>query len=135
MERGEVQYRNRYKQVRDFRSMRWGNITPTDIEVAIDFRNLLTVYCELKVEGKDVPYGQRLFLERQNDDIQRGGKDCFTLIAVHSTPPEIDIDVASCRVIEYRHNSQWNKSITIYTVKEFIDKILKHKKISFWEES
>lgn len=124
VKRGVIENRERAKQIRDFSKLRWGNITPTDGDCAVEFRDKLTIYVELKLINKTIPPGQKLFLERQNDDIEKSGKPCYTLIAEHNIPIDEDIDVAECIVIKYRTKKEWKKASGNKNVKQVIDYLL-----------
>lgn len=63
-ERGVFQHANRGRQLLRFDDFRYGNITPTDIDAVIDYKNYVWVFFEAKLKDKDVPFGQKLALER-----------------------------------------------------------------------
>jgi len=37
--RGKIEHRDRARQIRDFSNLRYGNITPTDIDGLIEYQN------------------------------------------------------------------------------------------------
>ena len=130
MQRGAIHSRERAKQLRDFSKMRWGNITPTDNDCMLDFKNKLTVIAESKIKGEELPYGQRLALERMCDDIQRC-KPCYLLIVEHEVyNPEDDIDFAETIVAEYRYNGNKHFPKKPIKLKRAIDIILKKHEIN-----
>ena len=88
--------------------MRYGTITPTDIDGLIEYRDLAYVIYEFKLEGRDLPKGQRLALERLCDDLATAGKVAVVLVGSHRTPIGQDIACANVYVDEYRHNGQWH---------------------------
>ena len=49
--RGKIGNRRRALQIRDFTGLRWGNITPTDIDALIDFGDKVFVFIEVKKKG------------------------------------------------------------------------------------
>lgn len=120
-ERGEIKNRKYALQIRDFRKLRWGNITPTDIDMFIDFNNHLFIWGELKHGDSEVPQGQRLALERINDSTERSGIESCTFIASHNS--EGDIDVAEAKVVEYRYHGQWIKPEKNLTILQAITRI------------
>ena len=122
--RGEIQHRERARQLRDFSGLRWHNITPTDIDGFVEFRDRLFVFFEAKLKGKDVPQGQRKALERLCDIVSETGRLSAALILEHETMPVEDIDFASCPVCEYRYNGKWNEPIKAITCKAAIDILL-----------
>ena len=122
--RGEIKNRERAKQLRDFTSLCFGNITPTDIDCFIEFGDKLFVIAEAKVEGEELPFGQRLAMERWCDAIGETGRLSAALVVEHNTTPDEDIDFASCPVREYRYECKWNEPIKPVTCREAIDILL-----------
>lgn len=116
--RGVIRNRVLANQVRDFRKLLWYDITPTDVDGYIDFANLAFVFIELKHTGTEMPYGQRLALERLGDRTQTYNSHSIVIVADHDTSD--DIDVAECYVSLYRENREWKESKDI-KVKPFID--------------
>jgi hypothetical protein len=119
--RGVIKNREFATQIRDFRNLRFGNITPTDIDGAIEYHNKAYVYIETKYVGSEVPYGQRLFLERQCDDMSIV-KPAISIITFHNTTG--DIDVGNTVVSEYRYKRTWRNPKTQLTCKELVEKFL-----------
>lgn len=121
-ERGQIKYRERAGQLRDFSGLLFGKITPTDIDGLIEYHNKAYVIIETKVDGAKVPYGQRLALERLCDDLQATGKPTMLLIATHNTPCQLDIDVSLAIVDSMRYKKKWYKSSV--TVRAMIERFL-----------
>lgn len=105
--RGKIRNRDYASQIRDFSGLRFENITPTDIDGHIDYKNKLSIWFEAKHGDAPLPYGQRLAFERICDDIQRGGKPCIFFIATHNTSG--DIAFTDVEVREYRWHGQWHQ--------------------------
>jgi hypothetical protein len=126
-ERGEIHSEFRARQLPIYKGLKWGKITPTDIDVGIDFGNRLFVFVELKYGNTKVPMGQRLFLERVCAACQPRVPTCC-LVATHSSNG--DIDVKSALVVEYWHNYRWVEPSTVCTVSEAIDKLREKYEIS-----
>lgn len=82
-ERGVIYNRERKKQIIDFRGMRYGSITPTDVDGFLDFGNKLFVYFEIKHDDAPLPYGQRLALERICISHYNSGIPCYIIVARH----------------------------------------------------
>jgi hypothetical protein len=119
--RGVIRNREYSNQVRDFSGLRFGNITPTDIDGMIEYHGICYVYIETKFENATLPFGQRLALERQNDDMERV-KPTITIISKHHT--DGDIDVANTTVTEFRFNKIWHITQSITTTKDLITKFI-----------
>ena len=101
--------------------MRFGSITPTDVDGFVEFRDQLFVLIETKVEGQELPDGQRKALERECDAVRETGRMSTVLVVEHDTPPDKDIDVAACAVREYRYEGHWHTPIKPTTCKQAID--------------
>lgn len=104
--RGQIRYRNRKLQVNDLSGLRYGNVTGTDIEVAMERQNRGFLFVDVKLKDKELDYGQRLFYERLCDNLSRV-KPCVLIIAEHTTLPSEDIDVAICEVRQIRYGGKW----------------------------
>lgn len=123
-ERGAIHSRERARQLRDFTGLRFGNVTPTDIDGFVEFHDELFVWIEIKLKGHDVPRGQCKALERSCDAVSKAGRMAAVLIVEHDTEPTEDIDVAACSVREWRYLKKWRKPIKLTTCREAIDKLL-----------
>ena len=127
---GEINNRIRAKQLRDYSSLRFGNITPTDIDGLIEYHGKGYVVLELKLRDAQIQYGQKLALERLTDDLQRAGKLTLCIIASHQCDnPEADIDVGSSIVTEYRFKRTWCIPKHEYSVKDLIMLFLERKEL------
>jgi hypothetical protein len=120
--RGEIRNRQQATQVRDFSGLRYGKITPTDIDGVIEYHNLAYVFIETKFRDAELPFGQRLAIERMVDDLCKR-KPTIGLIASHNSSG--DIDVANTMVMEIRFNKSWlNYRSENFTTKQVIDHFL-----------
>ncbi len=126
-ERGAIHTRQRATQGRDFTGLLYGNITPTDLDGLIDFQDRVWIFIEVKYGATPVPFGQRLALERLADAVAESGRAALAIIAEHDTPAEKDIDVANCRVREYRSTGEWRALSRPVTVRDLIDEFRKRK--------
>ena len=116
--RGAIYNRDRSKQSYDFTGLCFGNITPTDIDGLIEYKNRAYIIIEIKYGDNEVPLGQKLALERLTDDLERSGKPTFTIIASHNiSNSKDDIDVANTIVRMYRFKGSWIKPNLITTKK------------------
>lgn len=122
--RGTIHSRARAEQLRDFSGLRWGTITPTDIDLFLDFRNYLFVFGEAKHNTTELPKGQRIALERLCDATRKSGRVAMALICSHNTDPSQPIPMADAIVTEYRHLGQWKDDRAGFTVKALIDEFL-----------
>lgn len=106
--RGAIHNRPRAKQLRDYSGLRFGKITPTDIDGLIEYKNKAYVILELKYGDTELPFGQRLALERLTDDLEQVGKPTLCIVATHDTHDcNKDIDAANTIVTKYRLKREW----------------------------
>lgn len=124
--RGDVYFPERYAQQRDYSGLRFGNITPTDIDGLIEYKNRAYVIVELKMAGSDVPPGQLLALERLHDDLMCNGKKVLCIIAHHQTPLREKIDVCQALVTQYRFAHRWQKVAGDITTGALIERFLNY---------
>ena len=107
-EKGDIHSPDRASQLRDYSGLRFGNITPTDIDGLIEYKNRGYVILELKYIDNEVPLGQELALERLTDDLAKSGKKSLCIIATHNTDnPEERIDAANTAIRKYRYLGKW----------------------------
>jgi hypothetical protein len=118
-ERGVIRNRCYATQVRDFSGLRFKNITPTDIDGLIEYRNICYVCIETKYENSELQFGQKLALERLNDDLSKV-KPVLTIVASHDT--DGDIDVANTTVTEFRFRGRWHMSETVTSTHDLISR-------------
>ena len=62
--RGSIQFPDRARQLIDFSGLRYNKITPTDIDGFIEYHDEAIVFMEFKYGNAELPYGQKLALER-----------------------------------------------------------------------
>lgn len=122
-ERGVIYNRAYASQLRDFSGLRWGNITPTDIDGLVDFGAKAFVVLEIKHRGGNMPLGQRIAMERLIDNLALSGVDAIGLVAEHNTNG--DIDCANCIVTEFRWRQCWYQDERQKTVRAAIEGFLK----------
>lgn len=115
-----IKNRNYIQQVKDFGSLRFDTIQPTDIDGFIDFGNKIFFIIEVKYGNKMPGLGQRLAFERLCDACVRGGVTTFVIIAGHNKTFEEDIDVGNLFVSKYRYNGGWHSPKKEITVRDAI---------------
>ena len=108
--RGAIQFRERRKQLVDYSGLRIGNITPTDCDGLIEYRDKAYVLFEIKHRNAKVPSGQLKALVRSVDDFKQAHKAAILIIAEHDVDnPALDIDAAKCAVRVF-YDGAWKKS-------------------------
>lgn len=126
MERGQIFNRTRATQVRDFTGLRWGNITPTDVDGLIDFQNSVFVLFELKRAGAEMPYGQELAIER-TAALMNKQKPTIAFLAEHQDDGP-SIFAANAIVTSYFWDGGWWDDGRGLSLKVAIDSFLeKHR--------
>jgi hypothetical protein len=121
-DRGKIRNREHAQQLKDFSGLRFGKITPTDIDGFLDFGDKVFVLIETKHGAAPLPYGQKLALERLCDACADAKKAAIVLVAHHQTSG--DIDVASLPVDLIRTNRKWRKPKKKITVREAVEQFL-----------
>lgn len=119
MERGVIRNREWATKIRDFSGLRFGNITPTDLDGMIEYKNKCFIFYESKFNGADMPFGQRLAFERMIDD---HNKPAILFVTKHNT--EGDIDFANTIVQKYYFRKRWHEIEERTTLREATDKFI-----------
>lgn len=127
MLRGQIRDEEMARQIRDFSGLRWGKITPTDIDGSIfgvEFGNEIFIFFELKYLNTELPTGQMIYFERLVD-VVAATKRALGIIARHDIPPDKIVYVAPLVDFKYRHKGKWNQSKSGETVKNICDRFIK----------
>jgi len=113
--------RNLLKQLINFDGLLDDNKSATDLDAFIEYDNKLFILIECKQVGKNLPYGQRLALERMTDDLEKSGKSAILIVAEHQVfNPEVDIDLKDTTVRQFRFRGEWKYFDKKYRTKDFI---------------
>lgn len=124
--RGVIRNEEFAKTLKDFSGMRFGTVTPTDIDGFIEFGNKDFILIELKHGNSPLPFGQKLALERLVDSIATDkAKNAILIVGSHNAGPSHRIDTANCIVSMYRSRSRWYQPQQSITVKMLVDAYLK----------
>jgi len=121
-ERGAVRNRGHYTQLKDYSRLRYGLITPSDIDGVIDFQNKAFVFLELKFSGAKMSFGQRLMYERICDACETGGVPSIVIVADHKSGRDEMIAVHDLPVIQIRFQRKWFRPQVSDTVKGVVDR-------------
>lgn len=128
-ERGAIYNTGRAAQLKDYTGLRFGNITPTDLDGYIDYQDRLWVVMEFKYGDNEMPYGQRLAVTRLCQDLSRV-KPTLGILASHYHPSSEQIDCAQAHVVEVWYDGKWWKPQEQATaravVQDFIFRTHKH---------
>jgi hypothetical protein len=124
-DRGKIRTRQYAAQLKDFSGLRFGRITPTDIDGFVDFQNRAFVIFEIKHGATTMPYGQRLGYERLADACEKAGIKTLVIVAHHNIAAPADIDVASLPVTQVRLCGKWKPPNIPHTVRTAFEAFLK----------
>lgn len=127
IERGDIFNRGRAQQQNKFSGLRYGNITPTDIDGLIEYHNRAYIFIEVKYLDACLPFGQKLALERLVKDLGKAGKPAIAIVAEHNIHNvDEDVPAAECRVREFYLCSyrEWRPPKRSVKVKELIDSFI-----------
>lgn len=118
---GEPMFRNKQYagQLKDFSGLRWGAISPTDIDGLLEFSNRLFIFVETKYKNAPVPTGQRLALERMADCVHRCEKAAIIVVTSHESDGDIDMGLTTVR--QYRENGTWHHDVPEIGLRDFVD--------------
>jgi hypothetical protein len=108
--RGKIQFRDRARQIIDFSGMRFGNITPTDIDGFFERRDEIFIFYEFKYGEASMPEGQKKALKRTIDAITASGRKAALFVCSHDVSDATqDIDAAKAKVrwYYYDHRQIW----------------------------
>ena len=107
-------------QLKDFSGLRWGKISPTDIDGILEFSNKLFIIIETKYKASPIPFGQKLALERICDAINHPpDRHCILILTSHESKQ--DIDIAQTTVTAYWENPTWFTEVPEVTLLDLID--------------
>lgn len=123
-QRGVIQNRERRVQVADMSGLRFGKITPTDIDAAIEYHDRCYIFVEGKYGGAPVPFGQKLFIEKLVDRLSLS-VFAVGVIADHNHPPHEDIVFDKMVVREIRYKGRWISSGSGINVRQICDMAIK----------
>ena len=125
--RGKIRNPKYAMQLRDMSGLRWGKITPTDIDGFLDFGGRVYVIIEGKHGRASMTLGQRLALERLCDSCTKASVATLLVICSHTTTGTIDY--AELPVVMYRCRQEWRTPGRPITVRQIIDEFLRMNKL------
>ena len=116
---GKIHHRARAAQLRDFSGLRIGAAWPSDLDCVIEVDGAAFLIVEYKIEGVDVPRGQRLLIARYVDTLAAGGAAALGIIAEHNQHDcRRDIDCGAAIVRRIRWRGEWRGMDTRVMVRD-----------------
>ena len=123
--RGKIQNRERARQIIDFSGIRYGNITPTDIDGFFERADEAFVFYELKFHDAEMPTGQEVALKRLVDATRAAHKKSVLFMCRHEIEDAAkDVDAAKAIVKKVYFNGEWHNGDG-RTLKEYSDSFRK----------
>ena len=120
--RGKIINRKRSQQVIDFSNMKYNKITPTDIDFAIEYHSKAWIIGEVKYQSAELPFGQRLAIERFVQDVTKAGKYAIAFVVEHNVHNvDEDIMLDDCPVREYYYSGSWRNPKSAIKTREAVD--------------
>lgn len=133
--RSRINNPKRAKQLIDFKGLEVdGYIYPTDIDGLIEYKDSEYILFEIKHGSAEVPFGQRLALQRMVDDFTKIGKQAVAFVCEHNVHDTDKIVVAAwCKVREiyYGNEKEWRKPYGEITVREAVDMFQEHSRLLY----
>jgi hypothetical protein len=119
--RGHIWNVKRKQQIHNFEDLKIGNITPTDVDLLIEYRGQAFVLGELKYLDAPLGDGQKWALERMVDVIGKCMDACL-IVAEHSEhDPASTVNAAECVVRAWYWRGEWrDPSLPGTTLKQAI---------------
>lgn len=121
--RGRIQLRDRARQIVDFSGLRYGKITPTDLDGLIEYRDKAFVLYEYKYQNADMPPGQKLALTRLIDCLNKSKPSVLFLCRHEITDCKSDIPGDRIVVAKRYYRGKW-KDGDGRTAREYTDTFL-----------
>ncbi|MBR1526310.1 MAG: hypothetical protein IJ640_06585 [Prevotella sp.] len=115
-----------------------GYIYPTDIDGLIEYKDSEYIIFEIKHGDAEVPFGQRLALQRMVDDFTKIGKQAVVFICEHSVrDANKPVIAAWCKVREvyYGGEGKWREPLHEITVRDAVDSFQKHSRLVYEHQS
>lgn len=128
--RGTIKNFQHATQARDFNEIRWGKITPTDVDLSIDFGGKFFVFADLKFQGATMPRGQEIYFENLCRVLWKGGSHAVAIVAEHCAPPNTPIRAYEAIVTRYflqtpKQPAKWRTPREQIYLKKAVDDLLK----------
>lgn len=123
--------REQARQIQDFSGLRFGAITPTDIDAFLDFGDRLFVFVEAKHGKAVVRTGQRLALERLCDASEGKARKAYVLVVSHNVEPGADVDLGAQEVARVYFQGKWKEVPPGWSLRRIIEGLLKRHGVAF----
>jgi hypothetical protein len=124
--RGEINNVKRKQQIINFSGLLYGKITPTDLDALIEYKNIGYIFIEIKYSNTELPFGQKLAIERLVKDTNINKKSIGIIAEHYIEDTSKQINASDCVVRKiFDWKNQWR--IPKYkNLKETIDSFIKY---------
>ena len=122
--RGKIQNVARKQQIIDFSGLLFGSITPTDMDGLIEYHDKAYAILEFKYGNVELPYGQRLCIQRLVNDLAHSGKKIVAAVIGHNVHDvNQSIPAAECfvREVYLGDERRWRPPIRPMTTLELLE--------------
>ena len=127
-ERGKIHNLPRYRQPVCFGGLKYGRITPTDVDGLIEYRSKVFVFYELKLRNTQIPEGQKKALERIVNVLRDNGKHAVLFKCEHDVGnTDEQVDASEAEVTEVYFDGKW-LNYSGRTAREVTDSYFKYLK-------
>ena len=124
---------DRMKQLIDFKGLEVdGYIYPTDIDGLLEYKDSEYVIFEVKYGNAEVPFGQKLAIQRMVDGFTKIGKRAVAFVCEHTVrDTDKPVVAAWCKVREiyYGGEKQWRAPDADITVREAVNSFQRYSKL------
>lgn len=121
--RGKFQREDRARQLVRFDGLRYGTITPTDVDMFIEYNGKAFVLAELKHRDAPMPRGQELALTRTVDALSEKAEAVLFVCEHEVDDTSQDIVAADTLVRDVYYHGRWRRVKRI-TLKEATDSFI-----------
>lgn len=125
-EHGVFNSRENAKQLIVFNGMTFGNVSPTDVDALIEYRDKAYIIFECKYRDAELPLGQKLALTRMVDALQQAGKESVLMICEHAVAAKDDVVLGDTRVRCIYYRKQYHPMPPQTTTKEMTERFINY---------
>jgi hypothetical protein len=126
---GIVAHPERMRQNILFEGLQLGKISPTDVDMLIEYKGLGYIIGEVKLGETELPQGQRIALERMVKDFRKCGKKAIAIICehhVHNHKRSIDISRCVVREVFESQTLIWREPKRFIGMKDAVNEYIRH---------
>jgi len=124
-EPGRIYHPVRARQLNSFTGLKFGTITPTDLDGLIDYHNERFAFLELKLRDAPVSDAQATAIIRVVDAIEVAKKRAAFFVAEHcEDDPTVDVPADRCLIRAIYTHQMWHQPPAEMTLRAGLDRFL-----------